>query len=35
VDLLGTLEQGKEADVGVLSQDIFAVPHSKLGRPEY
>ena len=28
---LGTLEVGKEADLAVLSQDIFSVPHNSIG----
>jgi predicted amidohydrolase YtcJ len=31
-DRLGTLEPGKEADLAVLSQDIFAVPHDEIGK---
>jgi predicted amidohydrolase YtcJ len=31
VDLLGKLKQGKEADLAVLSQGIFAVLHAKSG----
>jgi len=28
---IGTLEAGKKADLAVLSQDIFSVPHDKIG----
>jgi hypothetical protein len=28
----GTLESGKLADLAVLSQDIFSVPHEQIGR---
>ena len=31
-DKLGTLEPGKEADLAVLSQDIFTVSHDEIGR---
>jgi len=31
-DKLGTLEAGKEADLAVLSQDIFAAPHDEIGK---
>jgi predicted amidohydrolase YtcJ len=31
-DRLGTLEPGKEADLAVLSQDIFTVPHNEIGK---
>jgi predicted amidohydrolase YtcJ len=31
-DRLGTLEPGKEADLVVLSQDIFTVAHESIGR---
>ena len=31
-DRLGTLEAGKEADLAVLSQDIFTVPHEQIGK---
>lgn len=31
-DRLGSLEPGKEADLAVLSQDIFAIPHTELGK---
>jgi predicted amidohydrolase YtcJ len=31
-DRLGALEPGKEADLAVLSQDIFAVPHDEIGK---
>jgi predicted amidohydrolase YtcJ len=31
-DRLGTLELGKEADLAVLSQDIFAVPRDEIGK---
>jgi predicted amidohydrolase YtcJ len=31
-DRLGTLEPGKEADLAVLSQDIFAAPHNEIGK---
>jgi predicted amidohydrolase YtcJ len=31
-DRLGTLEPGKEADLAVLSQDIFAVAHDEIGK---
>ncbi len=31
-DRLGTLEPGKEADLVVLSQDIFSVPHEDIGK---
>ena len=31
-DRLGTLEPGKEADLAVLSQDIFAVPHDDIAK---
>jgi predicted amidohydrolase YtcJ len=31
-DRIGTLEPGKEADLAVLSQDIFAVPHDQIGK---
>ena len=31
-DRLGTLEAGKEADLAVLSQDIFSVPHAELSK---
>jgi predicted amidohydrolase YtcJ len=31
-DRLGTLEPGKEADLAVLSQDIFAVLHDEIGK---
>ena len=31
-DRIGTLEPGKEADLAVLSQDIFAVPHDEIGK---
>jgi predicted amidohydrolase YtcJ len=31
-DRLGSLEAGKEADLAVLSQDIFSAPHEELGR---
>ena len=31
-DRLGTLEAGKEADLAVLSQDIFTVPHQQIGK---
>jgi predicted amidohydrolase YtcJ len=30
-DRIGTLEPGKEADLAVLSQDIFAAPHDEIG----
>jgi predicted amidohydrolase YtcJ len=29
---VGTLEPGKEADIAVLSQDIFTVPHDEIGK---
>jgi predicted amidohydrolase YtcJ len=32
VDRPGTLEPGKEVDLAVLSQDIFAVPHDEIGK---
>ncbi len=31
-DRLGSLEPGKEVDLVVLSQDIFAVPHDQIGK---
>ena len=31
-DRLGTLEPGKEADLAVLSQDIFSVPHDDIAK---
>jgi predicted amidohydrolase YtcJ len=31
-DRLGTLEAGKEADLAVLSQDIFTVAHDSIGK---
>ncbi len=31
-DRIGTLEPGKEADLAVLSQDIFAVHHEEIGK---
>jgi len=31
-DRLGTLDPGKEADLAVLSQDIFAAPHDEIGK---
>jgi predicted amidohydrolase YtcJ len=31
-DKLGTLEPGKEADLVVLSQDIFTVAHEDIGK---
>jgi predicted amidohydrolase YtcJ len=31
-DRLGTLETGKEADLAVLSQDIFSVPHGQISK---
>ena len=31
-DRLGTLEPGKQADLVVLSQDIFSVPHQDIGK---
>jgi predicted amidohydrolase YtcJ len=31
-DRLGTLEPGKEADLAVLSQDIFSVPHEDIAK---
>jgi predicted amidohydrolase YtcJ len=31
-DTLGTLEAGKEADLAVLSQDIFSVAHDSIGK---
>ena len=31
-DRLGSLEAGKEADLAVLSQDIFSVAHEELGK---
>ncbi len=31
-DKLGSLEAGKEADLAVLSQDIFAVPHDQIAK---
>jgi len=31
-DRLGTLEPGKEADLAVLSQDIFSVAHEEIGK---
>jgi predicted amidohydrolase YtcJ len=27
---IGTLEVGKEADLAVLSQDIFSIPHDRI-----
>jgi predicted amidohydrolase YtcJ len=32
VDLLGTIEPGKEADVAVLSRDIFVMPQDEIGK---
>jgi predicted amidohydrolase YtcJ len=29
---VGTLERGKQADIAVLSQDIFSVPHVEIGK---
>jgi predicted amidohydrolase YtcJ len=31
-DRAGSLEPGKDADLAVLSQDIFAVPHESIGK---
>ena len=31
-DRLGTLEPGKEADLAVLSQDIFSAAHEEIGK---
>jgi predicted amidohydrolase YtcJ len=31
-DRLGTSESGKEADLAVLSQDIFSTAHEEIGR---
>lgn len=31
-DRVGTLERGKEADIAVLSQDVFAVPAKDIGK---
>jgi predicted amidohydrolase YtcJ len=32
VDLPGTIEPGKEADVAVLSREIFVVPQDEIGK---
>lgn len=29
---IGTLEVGKDADLAVLSQDIFSIPHDKISK---
>ncbi len=31
-DRIGTLDIGKEADLAVLSQDVFSVPHEEIGK---